>query len=281
MIKLFLRLILGFCVVSVLLIVAITWTFAPELPPGVVKKTASVVCGNDKIDVEFYYKKQTVPQPMVVVAHGFSRSKRYMAGLGSDLASDGMIAAVLTQPSWFNHSRNAAAIVELARIGREGRCPIDAKGNGKLGLVGFSMGGLTSLLAAASLSPALDAWVGLDPVDFGGLGAAKAARVTAPGLVLLAATPPFNFHGSARRLVRDYAGPLQIMTIKDSTHCDMESPTDLLGQLACGWVKPGPQACFRATIRKFLHDAFAGNSSSGFTLSEDLELVRTHSVVWR
>ncbi|MEI8309354.1 MAG: alpha/beta fold hydrolase [Verrucomicrobiota bacterium] len=183
---------------------------------------------------------------MVVVAHGFSRSKHYMAGLGADLASHGIIAAVLTQPSWFEHLRNAAAIAELARLGRANKWPIDAKGNGKMGLVGFSMGGLTSFLAAAHISPPVDAWVGLDPVDFGGLGAAKAARVNAPGLVLLAATPPFNFRGSAFGLVRDYAGPLQIMTVKNSTHCDVESPTDLLGQLARGWVKPGPQACFRA-----------------------------------
>ena len=276
MIKLFLRLILGFCVVLVLLIVAITWTFAPELPSGVVKKTASVDCGNEKIDVDFYYKQQSAPQPMVVVAHGFSRSKRYMAGLGTDLANDGMLAAVLTQPSWFDHSRNAAAIAELARIGREGGWPIEPKGNGKVGLVGFSMGGLTSLLAAALISPTVDAWVGLDPVDFGGLGAAMAARVHAPGLTLLAATPPFKMHGSALGLLRTYAGPLQIMTVKNSTHCDVESPTDLLGQFACGWVKPGPQACFRATLRKFLQEAFSGNPRSGFTLSEDLEIVRTH-----
>ena len=45
----------------------------------------------------------------------------------------------------------------------------------------------------------------------------------------------------------------------------------------CGWDSS------RCTLdlRDFLQDSFAGNSSSGFTLSEDLELVRTHSVVWR
>jgi len=90
-IKLFLRLVLGFCVVLFLLIVAITWMFAPGLPSGVVKTTASVDCGNEKIDVDIYYKKQSTPQSMVVVVFGFSCSKRYMARLGADLASDGMI----------------------------------------------------------------------------------------------------------------------------------------------------------------------------------------------
>ena len=45
-----------------------------------------------------------------------------------------------------------------------GKWPISVRSNGKVGLVGFSMGGLTTLLAAASLSPPVDAWVGLDPV---------------------------------------------------------------------------------------------------------------------
>jgi len=85
-----------------------------------------------------------------------------------------------------------------------------------VGLVGFSMGGLISLLAAASISPPVDVWVGLDLVDFAVLGAAKAARVHAPGLSLLAATPPFNFHGSAFGLVRTYAGPLQVLIVKNS-----------------------------------------------------------------
>jgi len=80
-------------------------------------------------------------------------------------------------------------------------------------------------------------------------------------------------HGSALGLLGTYAGPLQILSVKNSTHCDVESPTDLLGQLACGWVKPRQQDCFRATSRKFLQDAFAGNQSSDFTLPEELNLV--------
>lgn len=80
MIKSVLRFVIGFGAALVLLIVAITWTFAPELPSGVVKKTASVDCGKEKIDVDFFYKRQSAPKPIVVVAHGFSRSKRYMDG---------------------------------------------------------------------------------------------------------------------------------------------------------------------------------------------------------
>ena len=75
-----------------------------------------------------------------------------------------------------------------------------------MGLVGFSMGGLTTLLAAASLSPPVDAWVGLDPVDHAGHGAAKAALVKAPGLALLAEPSPFNPKTAIETILRGKTG---------------------------------------------------------------------------
>lgn len=251
-----------FCAIAAVLFFGTTCTTLPVLPAGVLKKTCRVECGKDSLDVDFYYPaRQASPQPMVVVAHGFSRSKRYMAGWGVDLAGMGMVVAVPTQPYFARHVRNAEAIACLAGLGREGKWPVEARTNGRIGLVGFSMGGLTTLLAAAKLSPPVDAWVGLDPVDLDGRGAAKAGLVKAPGLVLLAEPSAANRHGNATAMLKDYAGPLQILRVKGATHCDAESPTDILGQLVCGRVAPGRHMRFRDATIVFLEETLNGPAS--------------------
>jgi len=274
MLKRLLRLLISVCAITVVLLIGTTCTTIPELPAGVVKQSSQVECGKDSVAVDFYFQKRVAPQPLVVVVHGFSRSKRYMAGWGADLASHGMIVAVMTQPYWAEHSRNAEAIARLVELGRAGKWPISARGNGKGGLVGFSMGGLTTLLAAASLSPPVDAWVGLDPVDHAGSGAAKAALVKAPGLALLAEPSPFNAQGNVRTMLHDYGGPLQVIKVTGATHCDAESPSDILGQLACGWVDPMRHDRFRATTLEFLDGVFSGGALTQVRAGDGLEMIR-------
>jgi hypothetical protein len=239
-----------------LMLMAATCTTTPVLTAGVVKQTQTVDCGGISVKVDFYFRKDRLPRPGVVVAHGFSRSRRYMAGWGALLAERGMVVAVLTQPYWAKHTRNAQAIVDLAEAGRRGQWP--APLDGQIGLMGFSMGGLTTLTAAARMHPAVDAWVGLDPVDFEDRGAALAAKVTVPGLVLLAEPAPFNRNGNGVAMVKGYGGPITLWKVKGATHCDPESPTDLLGQLACGWVKPERHVLFRETALAFLEEQLLG-----------------------
>jgi dienelactone hydrolase len=274
MLKRLLRLLISVCALASVLLIGTTCTTIPELPAGVVKQSSQVECGKDSVAVDLYFQRRVAPQPLVVVVHGFSRSKRYMAGWGADLASHGMIVAVMTQPYWAGHSRNAEAIARLVELGRAGKWPIDVRGNGKVGLVGFSMGGLTTLLAAASLSPPVDAWVGLDPVDHAGSGAAKAELVKAPGLALLAEPSPFNAQGNARTMLHDYGGPIQVIKVTGATHCDAESPSDILGQLACGRVDPMRHDRFRATTLEFLDGVFSGGVRRQVRAGDGLEMVR-------
>jgi len=267
-------LLISVCAIAAVLLIGTTCTTIPELPAGVVKQSSQVACGKDSVTVDFYFQKQAAPQPLIVVVHGFSRSKRYMAGWGADLASHGMIAAVMTQPYWAGHSLNGQAIARLVELGRAGKWPIDARGNGKVGLVGFSMGGLTTLLAAASLSPPVDAWVGLDPVDHAGRGAAKASLAKVPGLALLAEPSPFNGQGNALTMLHDYGGSLQVIKVTGATHCDAESPSDILGQLACGWVDPMRHDRFRTTTLEFLDGVFNGCPHTQVRARDGLEVVR-------
>ena len=274
MLKRPLRILIILCAITAVLLIGTTCTTVPELPAGVVKQSSQVECGKDSVAVDFYFQKQAALQPLVVVVHGFSRSKRYMAGWGADLAGHGMIAAVMTQPYWAKHSLNGQAIARLVELGRAGKWPVDARSNGKVGLVGFSMGGLTTLLAAASLSPPVDAWVGLDPVDHAGRGAAKAALVKVPGLALLAEPSAFNGQGNALAMLHDYGGPLQVIKVTGTTHCDAESPSDILGQLACGRVDPLRHDRFRATTLEFLDGVFSGGVRTQVRTRDGLEVVR-------
>lgn len=257
-----LRPFLFFCAIVAVLFFGTTCTTVQEVPAGIAKKTCRVDCGGDSLAVDFYYpKKQTGPLPAVVVVHGFSRSKRYMAGWGTDLAGRGMIVAVPTLPSYAGHSRNAEAVARLAELGRAGKWPVDARTNGRIGLVGFSMGGLVTLLAAAKLSPPVDAWAGLDPVEIGGRGAAKAPLVRVPGLALLAEPSAANWHGNGTTMLKEYAGPLRILRVKGATHCDAESPTDILGQLVCGRVSSGRHARILEVTAAFLEENLNGPAS--------------------
>lgn len=265
---------LFFAAVAVgLMLGGVTCTTSPKLAAGVVKRSGTVDCEGTAVAVDFYFRDDGVKRPGVVVAHGFMRSKRYMAGWGAALAERGMVAAVVTQPYLAKHVRNAKAIEAVVAAGRRQEWPVAV--DGRMGLMGFSMGGLTTLLAASRMEAPVAAWVGLDPVDFEGKGAAVAGRVKAAGLALLAEPAPFNREGNALSMLADYGGEVTVWKVVGATHCDAEAPTDWLGQLACGRVDERRQRLFRETALDFLEETLLGAPGVkwGAELPEGMERV--------
>jgi pimeloyl-ACP methyl ester carboxylesterase len=196
----------------------------PDLPPDIHKETHRVDVRGENVAVDFYYRPDGVARPLAVVVHGFMANKQRMAHWGVILAREGFVVAVPTNPTYANDDRNAAAIVALVEGGRAGQWPISARTDGRAVLVGFSRGGLETILAASALGDRADAWIGLDPVDFNGKGKAAAARVRAPGLALLADPQPLNANGNAHSMLDAYAGPLEVVAVPNSSHLDGESP---------------------------------------------------------
>lgn len=196
----------------------------PEIPPGIRKETHRVEVGGETCPVDFYFRPGVRARPLALVVHGFLANKDRMSHWGVILAQEGFIAAVPTNPTRANDIRNTAAIVGLVRAGRAGRLPVPVRNDGRVVLVGFSRGGFETLLAAAGLGYAVDAWVGLDPVDRNGKGSVAARKTLVPGLALLADPEPLNANGSAHGMISDYAGPLEIVRVPDSGHLDAESP---------------------------------------------------------
>jgi pimeloyl-ACP methyl ester carboxylesterase len=119
-------------------------------------------------------------------------------------------------------------------------------------LVGFSAGGLSSLLAAAT--PGVVGYVGLDPFDrLASDGASGLGRGFARGLqteAILLRAPPSRCN--AQSVAEPWGALLPRLRydrlIDGASHCDFESPTDWMCRLACGATDPQREGAVRAAL---------------------------------
>jgi dienelactone hydrolase len=178
-----------------------------------------------------------------------------MSGWGRHLAGQGFLTAVPNMPSWSDQARNAHAINELVSwvvAHPPSGLSVDA---GRVGLVGFSAGGLATLLAAAE-NPRIRAWVGLDPVDRDGAGAAAAARVTALPTIITADPSSCNAHGNASGIAQALGDRVTVAAVKGASHADAEWPSDWKARLFCGGTSAARLDQFVAHATEALRRAF-------------------------
>lgn len=205
----------------------------PMKPEGVLKSERRMRLTGKEVAVDFYLPQGLKKAPVVVVAHGFSRSRRNMAGWGSLLASNGFIVAIPDLPAWADHPRNGQAIRELFDAINSKAVVTDPEPTGTGALMGYSMGGLCTLLASRN-NAQVRCWVGLDPVDAGRKGAEAAKEIRIPGVALLAEPSRCNANGNATGMLAGFSGPLLVLRVRDAAHTDPEQPTDWLAELVCG-----------------------------------------------
>ena len=178
-----------------------------------------------------------------ILSHGFTRSRRTLAGHAQALADTGVLTLTPDLPCTFDFRCNAralAALVGALRAGGTFGAPV-----ARVMLVGFSAGGLSSLLAAHT--PGVVGYVGLDPFDrtlpdeAERLGLAAATRLRTEALLLRA--PPSRCNAEA--VAAPWATALPALwrdeLIAGASHCDFESPTDWMCRLACGDTDPAHQ----------------------------------------
>jgi dienelactone hydrolase len=194
-----------------------------------------------RVAFDLYRPTGPGPHPLVIVAHGFWRSRRNMAGWGRHLAGQGFLAAVPGLPAWADHERNGRAVSEL--IGALLAAPPAPMDPARIGVLGFSAGGLSTLLAAAE-DGRIKTWVGLDPVDHDSMGAHVAPRVRARAVILRADPSSCNGRGNAAGIERAFAGRATVVTVAGATHTDPEWPTDWKARLVCGDDDEGRRARF-------------------------------------
>jgi dienelactone hydrolase len=222
------------CIPFLLLATAAACARPPQaaiVAPDVRVEAREVSLPSGRVGFDLYRPSGAGPHPLVVVAHGFWRSRANMAGWGRHLAAHGFVAAVPDLRAWADHERNGRAVRELIdTLLSAPPMPIDAA---RIAVVGFSAGGLATLLAAAE-DPRIRLWVGLDPVDRNGKGVAAAPRVKARPVIVRAEPSRCNANGNARDIERAFAGRVTVAVIDGATHTDPEWPTDWKARLVCG-----------------------------------------------
>ncbi len=225
-----------------------------DIPASVTKESRSISLAGKVVTVDFYLPKNLAKAPVIVVAHGFTRNRHYMAGWGVLLAKNGFTAAVLDQPYWADHARNGKAIAELLQQIQSGAISLQPKPEGHTAVVGMSMGGLTTLLATSQVK--VDAWLGLDTVDSNSKGAAAARNLGIPAAVLLAEPSSWNAHGNARDIIAAFPNPPFVIKVRGASHCDTESPTDLAGGLVTGGTSIRRLAVYEEYLLAFFKSVF-------------------------
>jgi hypothetical protein len=197
-----------------------------------VNQTIRVKLSAGAADVDIYGPDTIGPAPLVIVVHGFSRRRHNMSGWGQHLAVEGLVAAVPDLPAWSDHARNGRFISDLRAYLRASDSWSQRIDPSRVGLMGFSAGGLATLLSAAD-DPGPAIWVGLDPVDHNGAGAQAAPRVTCHAVVLTAEPSACNGHGNARNIIAALPR-CEHFRVAGAVHVDAEWPTDWLAEAACG-----------------------------------------------
>jgi hypothetical protein len=179
-------------------------------------------CG---LEYRIYRPAAPVPDGLVILAHGFLRSKERMDGLARALADSGMTAATLdfcnSRPWAGRHFQNGLDMVEVT----------DAIGATRVVYAGFSAGGLAALVAGRRDPRSLGV-LALDLVDDDELGVRMAEGLQTPLIGIMGEPTACNARGNGMPIFA--ASPRgRVETLAGAGHCDFESPTDWLCEAVC------------------------------------------------
>jgi dienelactone hydrolase len=224
-----------------------------EDPEHFTSQTHRLTLADKDVAVDFYIPAHAKQAPVVIMAHGFTGSRENMAGWGEHLAASGFLVIIPDMPYFSDHAKNADAMFELTAMVHDQKIPKLTADPDRIALVGFSAGGVETLLAAIR-SKSVTCWVGLDPVDYDNMGQKAAPNRAFPALMLRAEPSKCNQHGNARDWPKYLKGPAKVIQIPNSTHCDIEDPAAHICRVACGQRDPDRHHLFVAYTLKFLRE---------------------------
>ncbi|MEY8702169.1 dienelactone hydrolase family protein [Francisella philomiragia] len=223
----------------------------------IIKKSANISLNIASSNYDVFYQKSDHRLPVVIVVHGFSRSKDNMSGWGNFLADHGYFVVVPNLPFWANHTKNAKFISELINY-IYSNSNYKSIINNDLALVGFSAGGLATLIATSE-NTRVKLWVGLDPVDVGNLGTQAAKNVNCPTYIIAAPASACN----ANNNYKDFITSLKdntLIKINGAVHVDAEWPTSRFAEFFCGKSTPQKRERFHDDVLAILDRSFEDKS---------------------
>jgi dienelactone hydrolase len=223
--------------------------YASESTPNIRPQTQILNINGHSVEVDVY--KPIGPQKgAAILTHGFTRSRTTMGEHAQALAARGVLAITPDMPCTFDFRCNASAITEMVSLLRNTTTFGSSKQ--RVMLVGFSAGGLSSLLAADT--PGVVGFVGLDPFDrvlpseTERAGITASRKLTTETLLLRAPASRCNANAVAAPWGTELKTLWRDELIAGASHCDFEAPSDWKCHLACGDTDPARQLQVRQGI---------------------------------
>lgn len=206
-----------------------------------------------KVSFAVHYPEKTgADTPVIWIVHGFLRGKGNMDGWAKIAAEMGYVGIAIDTPTSADHVRNGRALAALVELADQGKIPDVPPGKHPRIFAGYSAGGLSSLVAASASPERTALWIGLDPVDRGGVGAGAIAKLRCPIAILRAEPSAWNANGNAKELWRSVSAPGLHLIIDKASHADLENPYDSLAGMICGSSGNEQREAFILIFKKLL-----------------------------
>jgi hypothetical protein len=228
------------------------------------------------------------PRPAVLLNHGFARSLRFHRDNARYLAERGVIVLVPNlvsllggAPAQRRNIENTADHLRwlLERSATPGDSIEGRVDPARLGLAGHSAGAAVSFEAALALvgsGTPVEALALLDGVPWPRTTRVASALPPLDFVSLTSDPSSCNAFGNVRRLEEKLRFPSEEVHLLGATHCDPESPTDVLCRIVCGGGSPDAQSRYRSLLQLFFAKAFGEDAANAYEAElEALELAGT------
>lgn len=213
--------------------------------------------------------EETSPHPMLILSHGFSRDYGRHVANAIAYACAGIVTYtpnLVPIDAWaLDDERQVANVVDHVKwLRQRASDPTDAfYGVGdprRIALGGHSAGGAVSVAAVEKLQKEgipISALVLLDAVPEQRTLEAAARLEPLPAISLRSRPGPCNAFGSVKSLEETVPFPVYSELLERATHCDPESPTDVLCRLLCGGSSEEARLAYREKVLEFLKGVFS------------------------
>jgi pimeloyl-ACP methyl ester carboxylesterase len=234
------------------------------LASHVIRQTAA----GHRIEAVLYLplSSDAVPYPVLVLSHGFLRDYGRHVENPVAFACQGIATFtpnLVPVDAWAaDRAQQVADVVDhvhwLRRRALDPEDPLfGTLDPSRFALGGHSAGGAVSVEAAEVLQregTRISALVLWDAVpDDATLKSAEKIQPL-PVLSLRSRPGPCNAYGSTQDLEKSFPFPIQSIFLPSATHCDPESPTDVVCRLFCGGSSESARADYREITGSFLQE---------------------------